>query len=71
VGFLQISPRLLGTSSQLSPFLLGATVADPVTNAPHAFDDLSRRRLDLKANVCPGAPALAGTSLRKGIQRVH
>jgi hypothetical protein len=71
VFFLQISPRDPGTEAFLSAFLTGATVPDPVTGAPQLFDDLGRRKLDMQAIVCPGAPAVAGTSLTKGISRVH
>ena len=51
--------------------LAGVTFADPATGAVRVFDELGRRKLDLEGLVCPGAPVLAGTSLRKGIDRVH
>ncbi len=80
-GFLQISPRFPGQSATLSPFMTGTTVSDPVTGAPRTLNDLGRRNADLKTLVCPspppppGARAMAkgapGTSIAKGIQRVH
>ena len=33
--------------------------------------DQRSRHQDLEGLLCPGAPVLAGTSLRKGIDRVH
>lgn len=69
--FLQISPRQPGTEATLSGFLTGTTLADPVTGQTRAFDDLGRRKTDLESIVCPGTAAPAGTSLRKGISRVH
>jgi hypothetical protein len=72
-GFLQISPRFPGSQADLSPFLTGTTVRDPVTGVPRVLDDLGRRNTDLKAVVCDDAVAraIAGTTLRKGISRVH
>jgi hypothetical protein len=72
-GFLQISPRVAHSEATLSAFLQGTTVSDPVTGQPRTLNDLGRRNTDLKAIVCddPTAKALAGTTLRKGIQRVH
>lgn len=57
-----------------SPFLRGATIADPVTGEPRFFDDLRRRADDLAAIVCPSTPGAGfapGSSLRRGISRVH
>jgi hypothetical protein len=42
-----------------------------VIGQPRTFDDLGRRKLDLHAIVCPGQMAPTGTTLRKGISRVH
>ncbi|HTA20050.1 MAG TPA: LamG domain-containing protein, partial [Polyangia bacterium] len=53
--FLQISPRTPGGEAQLSGFLTGTTVPDPVTGATRAFDDLGRRATDLKSIECPGS----------------
>ena len=71
--FLQISPRFAGGEAQLSPFLAGTTVPDPVTGVARRIGDLDRRNLDLKAVVCDDAAAQAavGTTLQKGISRVH
>jgi len=71
VVFLQITPRFPGSEARLSNFLVGTTIADPVTGAPRTFNDLGRRKLDLEAIVCPGQGARVTTTLRKGISRVH
>ncbi len=71
VEFLQIIPRFAGGESSLSGFLTGDRTSDPVTGVQRTFNDLGRRNADLKAIVCPGASLATGTSLRKGIQRVH
>jgi len=74
VGFLQIIPRSAGNAAQLSGFLSGTTVPDPVTRLPRTFNDLGRRNTDLRNIVCTEGSGLSGdtgTSLRKGIQRVH
>ncbi|MEO7735044.1 MAG: LamG domain-containing protein, partial [Kofleriaceae bacterium] len=68
--FLQIAPQFPFGEAALSGFLTGITVGDPVTGQSRRFNDLGRRNSDLKAIVCAD-PSLAGTSLRKGIQRVH
>lgn len=56
------------SSFELSPFLIGVTVDDPISHAPRSYNDLLRRRLDLEAIVCPAEPTV---SLRHGISRVH
>lgn len=72
VVFLQIGPRFPGSEADLSGFLRGTTVPDPVTREARFFDDLGRRKVDLEAIVCPTSSLRAsGTSLRKGISRVH
>jgi hypothetical protein len=74
VGFLQISPRAVGGAAGLSPFLTGTTRPDPLTGVPRTFNDLGRRATDLRAIVCTdgaGLSAETGTTLQKGIQRVH
>jgi hypothetical protein len=73
VPFLQIFPRFQGNEAGLSGFLTGTTQFDPGNGQPRAFNDLRRRNLDLKAIVCTDAASLttSGTSLRKGIDRVH
>jgi hypothetical protein len=73
-GFLQIVPRTAGDAAGLSPFLTGTTVPDPVTRQPRTFNDLARRSADLRNIVCTddASPrADTGTTLHKGIQRVH
>jgi hypothetical protein len=54
--FLQIAPRSFGSEAQLSGFLTGTTVFDPITGQQRTFNDLGRRRADLKAQVCPPDP---------------
>jgi hypothetical protein len=82
VGFLQVNPRFQGQESFLSGFLTGTTVFDPVTGQQRTFNDLARRRTDLKGMVCPATTTAAAarptpdgarstTSLAKGINRVH
>jgi len=58
VNFLQIGPRFAGNGSEafLSGFLTGTVVPDPVTGQLREFNDLARRRADLRAQVCPVDP---------------
>jgi hypothetical protein len=51
-NFLQINPRDAGRASELSAFLTGETVSDPVTRAPRRLAELSRRRQLLESIVC-------------------
>ncbi|HEU4409451.1 MAG TPA: LamG domain-containing protein, partial [Polyangiaceae bacterium] len=74
--FLHVFPRFPGSGAeaQLSGFMTGTVVSDPVTGQPRELNDLARRRADLRALVCapePGARAAAGVDLRKGISRAH
>lgn len=57
----------------LSPFLRGVTMATPAAGTTHRFNDLLRRKLDLESIVCAPAASRAapGTSLRRGIRRIH
>jgi len=75
-GFLHLVPRAAGTEADRSRWLTGTAVDDPVTGHPRSFDDLGRRKADLKAIVCrrPGVPATsvdASVDLAQGIHRVH
>ena len=82
-GFLQVNPRFPGSEAQLSGFLTGITVSDPVTFAPRTFNDLARRKSDLTQLACappPAAPVNGQVSaasasqaqfISKGISRVH
>ena len=54
-AFLQISPRF-GAQSELSPFLTGTIVFDPVTGQPRALNELNRRNRILHVRVCPNDP---------------
>jgi hypothetical protein len=54
-GFLQIFPRNAGQQSDLSGFLLGTTVQDPITSQERRFNELGRRRQLLESLVCPPA----------------
>lgn len=70
VVFLHLAPRTPGTEAKRSDWLTGTVFNDPVTGQPRSFDDLGRRKADLKAAVCaPGMPAL--DFLSRGIRRVH
>jgi hypothetical protein len=71
--FLHINPRDPGTVAQLSGFLTGITVPDPVTGVPRTLNDLGRRNQDLKALVCAttASPSIASTVIQQGIRRVH
>jgi hypothetical protein len=66
---LHLTPRAAGAESPRSRWLTGTVVNDAVTGNPRVFDDLGRRKADLKAIICPTAPPL--DLLRKGISRVH
>lgn len=68
--FLHLAPREPGTESRRSGWLTGAIVEDPVTGDPRLFDDLGRRKADLKTVVCRGSTA-APLELSQGIRRVH
>ncbi|MFT3773151.1 MAG: hypothetical protein QM820_47830 [Minicystis sp.] len=81
-AFLHVNPRFPGTTAQLSGFLTGITVPDPVTGIPRTFNDLGRRNQDLKGLVCAttSSPTIAAaaapttstsTSIARGIGRVH
>ena len=79
-GFLHIFPRSPAQESQLSGFMTGTTVSDPVTLQPRSFNDLGRRKVDLEGLVCASSPAAPGSkaaaqgrtvSIAKGISRVH
>jgi hypothetical protein len=75
--FLQIAGRFPGETAQLSPFLMGTSVQDPVTGERRFLNDLARRNADLKSLVCPAMPGVAqpasaaGTSVGLGIGRVE
>ncbi len=75
-SFLHIDPRAAGQVAGLSGFMTGITRSDPVSGQNRTFNDLERRRLDLRAIVCPSTQSLPGgrlaaPSLSKGIGRVH
>ncbi|AUX45094.1 hypothetical protein SOCE26_065750 [Sorangium cellulosum] len=55
-GFLHVFPRPVGGEAQLSGFMTGITIGDPVTGEPRTLNDLGRRNADLKALVCEPAP---------------
>jgi hypothetical protein len=56
VSFLQITPRFAGEQSELSPFLTGTDVSDPVTGQNRRLAELARRRALLESVVCAGMP---------------
>ena len=55
----------------MSGFLTGTTVFDPDSGEARTFNDLARRRADLKAVACEGSPGAKPVNLRRGISRVH
>jgi len=69
--FLHLTPRELGAEAPRSRWLTGTVVDDPVTGAPRSFDDLGRRKADLRAIVCRDSAMPARDRLRRGIRRVH
>jgi hypothetical protein len=69
-GFLHVAPRAKGVVSQLSGFLRGETVNDPVTGTARTFNDLRRRQNDLKTLVC--STTLSSDTLEgQATERVH
>ena len=63
--FTHISNRAAGQPAQLSLYLRGGMVPDPVTLSPRPFDDLGRRAQDLETLVCgtPGGSGIKGSEL--------
>jgi hypothetical protein len=55
--FLMVTPRFPGTEAVLSPFLTGTSAFDEFTGQVRTINDLSRRKADLTALVCPPAGA--------------
>jgi hypothetical protein len=54
-SFTHISPRPAGTQADLSRFLTGITMPDPVSTSPsREFNDLDRRKRDLETLVTSG-----------------
>lgn len=51
-AFLQVFPRFPGQPAQLSGFLQGETVSDPVSGVTRTFGEISHRRADLTPLVC-------------------
>jgi hypothetical protein len=51
-AFLQVFPRFPGQPAQLSGFLQGETVSDPVTGVLRTFGEIPHRRADLTPLVC-------------------
>ena len=47
-----LQPEIPTVPVDLSGYLTGETVADPVTGQPRTFGELARRRIDLTAAVC-------------------
>ena len=76
-NFLHIAPRFQGQPSQLSGFLTGITLPDPVSGVPRTFGDLAARRADLTSLVCsppPGSPPAKkarSAFLRRGPRTTH
>lgn len=55
--FLHISPRGPGQVAQLSSFLTGKTMSDPVTAQPRTFNDLDFRASSIGAVLCDASLA--------------
>ncbi len=76
-AFLQIAPRFPGQEAQLSGFLTGVSVPDPVSGVTRTFGDLAARQKDLSSLVCAAAPTTpAAKTARKalietGRRKVH
>ncbi|XXX78961.1 LamG domain-containing protein [Sorangium sp. So ce134] len=78
--FLHITPRFAGFPADISAFLEGTDVLDPVDGVTvRHLDDLARRANDLSQLLCavPGASALRSlpearsSFIAKGIDRIH
>jgi hypothetical protein len=54
--FLQVAPRSLGQTSQLSPFLTGTIAFDQATGQQRPLNELNRRNRILHVRVCPDTP---------------
>lgn len=50
--FLHVNPRSKGQEAQLSGFLTGETINDPITGKQRKFGDLARRGEDFAALLC-------------------
>ena len=76
--FLHIIPRQRGVVAQISQFLSGLDVTDPVSGEVRNLNDLARRKLDLERIVCVNGgvraaslPGARNDFLSRGIGRVH
>jgi hypothetical protein len=76
--FLHIALRFPGQVTQLSGFLTGISVPDPVSGVTRTFGDLVARQKDLSSLVCTTAPPAtpAAQTARKalietGRRKVH
>jgi hypothetical protein len=57
--FLHIGPRSATSVAPLSTFMTGKTVRDPVSGQSRTFNDIARRRTDLRNILCqPPATSL-------------
>ncbi len=57
-GFTHVGPRSPGQTAPLSGFLTGIAAPDPLTGAPHAFNDLAARAADLRHVLTTSTVAL-------------
>jgi hypothetical protein len=71
--FLHILPRSAGAPADISGFLAGVDVTDPVDGSVRHFDDLERRATDMEAVLCMATGQQRSNSafLALGISRVH
>jgi Concanavalin A-like lectin/glucanases superfamily len=76
-AFLQIAPRFPGQEAQLSGFLTGITLPDPVSGVTRTFGDLVARQKDLESLVCAPPPATPAAAAKRkalietGRRKVH
>jgi len=57
-AFTHVDVRAAGQEARLSGFLTGITAGDPITGAPHAFNDLAGRAQDLRHVLTTPTPVL-------------
>ena len=69
-AFTHVGQRIGGhTTSPLSPYLGGVTVADPVSGVPRTFGELTRRVKDHNRFFCAPPPGPDTFSIAEGFQR--
>lgn len=72
--FLHIFPRAAGEVAQISGFMSGVQVDDPVDGTLRTFDDLDRRATDMERLLCSTSGLVRRSNdniISLGIERVH